>query len=81
MFNKAFNKALVRAGEALFLVGLVAGCSWGGSSSSSSRTSLQCAVSKSSCMYDGPYEPGEADYAESEAAKLNSQQQVRLRGR
>ena len=75
-----FNKTLGRAGVALFLVGLISGCSWGGSKSSSSRTSVQCAVSKSSCMYEGQYEPGEDEYAEKEAARLNKQEQGRLRG-
>jgi hypothetical protein len=63
----------------LFFVALVAGCSWGSSKSTSSRTSVQCAVSKSSCMYEGQYEPGEEQYAEKEAAKLNQQETQRLR--
>ncbi len=74
-----FEKSLVRAAVALGLVGLIAGCSSGGSKSSASRTSLQCTISKSSCMYDGKYEPDEDKYAEEQAAKLNNQQRARLR--
>jgi hypothetical protein len=31
-------------------------------------------------MYEGQYEPGEDEYAKKEAARLNKQEQGRLRG-
>jgi hypothetical protein len=58
----------IRGGLALFFVALISGCA-----------SAQCKVSRSSCMYEGSYEPGEADYAEQEAAKLNKAQTSKLR--
>ena len=44
-----------------------------------SRVSLECRVSRSSCMYDGKYEAGERDYAEDEAKRLNRAEMERLR--
>ncbi|OZI37229.1 hypothetical protein CAL29_02025 [Bordetella genomosp. 10] len=32
-----------------------------------------------SCSYDGPYEPGEADYARDEAQRLNAAEAAKLR--
>jgi hypothetical protein len=74
------NKALSRAALALTLAGIISGCSSGPKEPSRS-SSIQCTISKSSCMYDGPYDEGESDYAEEEAAKLNRQQQGKLRAR
>lgn len=34
---------------------------------------------RNSCMYDGKYEPGEEDYAEAEAKRLNKASTDRLR--
>lgn len=68
-------QTLSRYGVALFLAALVSGCSLIGSSHSGRNNDLgrdnECKVSRSSCMYDGPYEPGERAYAEQEAARLN----------
>ncbi|ALM86092.1 hypothetical protein [Bordetella sp. N] len=74
-----FNNTLSRAALAFVFVGIISGCS-SGPKEPSRHSSIQCAISKSSCMYDGPYDDGESDYAEEEAAKLNRQQQGKLRG-
>jgi hypothetical protein len=60
---------LGRCGVALFLVALSSGCSLGG----------ECGWNRSSCMYEGSYEPGEEDYAEDEAKRLNKDSSDRLR--
>ena len=74
-------QTLARCGVALFLVGLMSGCSLLGGGSSSSRASSECRWNKSSCMYEGPYDEGEADYARDEAARLNRASSVRIRSR
>lgn len=38
-----------------------------------------CAYNPDSCMYDGPYEPGERAFAEEEAKRLNRASLQRLR--
>ncbi len=38
-----------------------------------------CRVNPQSCMYDGQYEPGERQFAEAEARRLNQAQVERLR--
>ncbi|AMG40484.2 hypothetical protein AL504_30825 [Achromobacter xylosoxidans] len=83
-------QSLGRGALMLLLAGLAAGCSsssplnvWSAPASSSgpdsSRVSLECRVSRSSCLYDGKYEVGERDYAEDEAKRLNRAELERLR--
>jgi len=75
---------LGRCGIVLFFAALAAGCSSGGGGSSSgtvSRLFNQCTWSPSSCQYEGKYEPGEEEYAEEEARRLNQAQSAKLRSR
>ncbi|WP_162300493.1 hypothetical protein [Corticimicrobacter populi] len=73
-----------RRAVALSLVVLVSGCSvidLGGSSShsgSSADTRTECQRNPGPCMYEGPYEVGERDYAEEEARRLNRAEYERL---
>lgn len=62
-------QTLGRYGVVLFLAELTSGCS----------LTNECRWNRSSCMYDGKYEPGEEDYAESEAKRLNKASTDRLR--
>lgn len=62
-------------GGALLLVALLAGCS----SSPKPVAATQCQLSRSSCMYEGAYEPGEREFAEEEAARLNKAASRKLR--
>ncbi|RTZ41100.1 hypothetical protein EKL30_15545 [Candidimonas sp. SYP-B2681] len=66
-----------RYGVALFFVALVSGCSSTGLGASA--RSDECKWNRSSCIYEGAYEPGERDYAEEEAKRLNRAQSERLR--
>ncbi|CAM5189579.1 Lipoprotein OS=Castellaniella defragrans OX=75697 GN=HNR28_000812 PE=4 SV=1 [Castellaniella defragrans] len=70
-----------RAGAMLFLAALISGCSWGRHQPSSGQRAIsnECRT-QASCNYNGQYEPGERDYAEQEAKRLNQQQTQRLRG-
>ncbi|TFL13963.1 hypothetical protein CSC67_07230 [Pusillimonas caeni] len=70
-------QTLSRCGFVLFFVSLVSGCSLIGSDASDRGG--ECRWNRSSCMYEGRYEPGERDYAEEEAARLNRASSVRLR--
>lgn len=76
---------LGRCGVALFLVTLASGCSilgFGDSDveySSASPISDQCRWNRSSCIYEGKYEPDERAYAEEEAKRLNRIASERLR--
>lgn len=70
-------QTLSRYGVALFLVALVSGCSLVGLGGSGRGD--ECKWNRSSCMYEGAYEPGEEGYAEQEAKRLNQAQSVRLR--
>ncbi|CAB3838915.1 hypothetical protein [Achromobacter ruhlandii] len=84
---------LSRGGPLLLLAALMSGCSssssspvnpWSspaapGSGPDSSRVSLECRVSRNSCLYNGKYEVGERDYAEEEAKRLNRAEMERLR--
>lgn len=79
----------------LCLVVLLAGCSSSGpkgdaapdgdfSSSSSSpepvaKTADSCRSNRSGCLYNGPYESGERDYAQKAAANLNRAELLRLK--
>lgn len=70
-------QTLSRCSVAVFLAALVSGCSLMGSGASDRAG--ECRWNRSSCMYEGRYEPGERDYAEEEAARLNRASSVRLR--
>lgn len=66
------------------LAAALSGCS-GTRHSSSSSSGAPFAVDpscsrSSSCMYNGHYDPGERDYAEQEAQRLNEAEYERLRG-
>lgn len=76
--GKMSIQTLSRCGVALFLVTLVSGCSLMGGGAGSGRTD-ECKWNRSACMYNGAYEPGEKDYAEQEAKRLNQAQSERLR--
>ncbi|NYT85807.1 hypothetical protein H0A62_09345 [Pusillimonas harenae] len=69
-------------GLALFLAAQVSGCSmlgFGDEDRSASRSN-ECTWSRSSCMYEGQYEPNEEEYAEEEAKRLNRASAARVRG-
>nr|WP_066418130.1 hypothetical protein [Bordetella ansorpii] len=66
---------LGRCGAALVLAATLAGCSSG--RPDEPKRSSDCSWWRS-CMYEGQYEPGERDYAEEEAARLNRQQSRRM---
>lgn len=53
----------------VFFAALASGCS----------LTSECRWNRSSCMYDRKYEPGEEDYAEYEAKRLNKASTDRLR--
>ncbi|MFT0548043.1 hypothetical protein ACMHYO_17140 [Allopusillimonas ginsengisoli] len=78
---------LSRCSVALLLVALMSGCSSGSSGVShrggeqASATSSECRWNRSKCMYEGAYEPGERDYAEAEARRLNQASSRSLRRR
>jgi hypothetical protein len=75
------TRILRRWGSVLFLAGLVAGCSTPGSSPSrlSGSSDNPCRLNQASCNYNGQYEPGERDYAEQEARRLNQAEVQRLK--
>lgn len=79
-----------RCGIGLFLAALISGCSFmgfdepgpsrsGGNSGYSSGYSGVCLWNPGGCIYEGAYEPGERDYAEQEARRLNQAALQRLR--
>ncbi|MFD4837912.1 hypothetical protein ACFWP0_10425 [Achromobacter sp. NPDC058515] len=78
-----------RCGVLLLLVALVSGCSsvkpgpagpkGASASASAAHKSDQCKGNRSKCLYKGAYEPGEKDYAEQEAKRLNLAEVERLR--
>ncbi len=63
---------------ALFLVAFVSGCSSFTGPETLSRGD-DCKWNRSACIYEGAYEPGEKDYAEQEARRLNQAQSKKLR--
>ena len=68
-----------RFGTVLLFTVLVSGCAWHHHPrSGSSAIGNQCRT-QAGCNYNGQYEPGERDYAEQEARRLNQQQTQRLR--
>ncbi len=75
---------LSRYGVVLLLVMLVSGCSVLGLGDSEPGTPSamrynECQWNRSSCMYEGKYEPGERKFAEEEARRLNQASLDRLR--
>lgn len=75
-----------RCGVALFVAAIMSGCSstnpgasYEGGDARVVTTSLECRWNRSSCIYEGRYEPGERDYAEDEARRLNQASIERLR--
>ncbi len=69
-------KTFGQGGVAVLFVALIAGCSSG--SPRVSDLGNECKI-RSKCMYEGSYEPGEREYAEEEAARLNKAASRRLR--
>jgi len=66
----------------LGLATLLSACSilgFGGSEDGTAKTSNACKWNRSSCMYEGRYEPGEKAYAEEEARRLNQASAAKLR--
>ena len=83
-------QSIIRCGVAVFLIALFSGCSSNGSrsadradrpfiGSSTSARDDECRWNRTKCMYEGAYEPGERDYAEQEAKRLNQAASRRLR--
>ncbi len=70
------------SGVALCAITLVSGCSmfgFGDDEGADARVSSECQRSRSSCMYEGRYEPNEKEYAEQEAKRLNKASAAKLR--
>lgn len=67
-----------RVGAALFLMTLISGCSLTTTHKEPDRRN-ECKWNRSSCMHEGSYEPGERDYAEQEAKRLNQAASRKLR--
>lgn len=66
------------------LAAIVSGCSSAPRHSSSSSSGAPFSVDSScrggsSCMYNGHYDPGEREYAEQEAQRLNEAEYQRLK--
>jgi hypothetical protein len=70
-------QTLGRCGVTLFLAALISACS--STSPRESNRSDECGASRSKCMYEGAYEPGEQGYAEMEAKRLNQAESQRMR--
>ncbi len=72
-----------RLGAAVAFSILISGCSilgFGDSGSASHNAGYnECRFNPSQCMYNGPYEPGERQYAEEEARRLNRASLEKLR--
>lgn len=78
-------RVLCRHGAVLLLAAIVAGCSSKrpaalaeGGDARVVGASLECQVNRSNCIYKGRYEPGERQYAEDEARRLNQASIERL---
>ncbi len=65
-------QTMMRCALGLLMAAFVAGCSSPGPLN-------KCKWNRSSCMYEGSYEPGEERYAEEEARRLNRASINRLR--
>ncbi|MGB6105874.1 MAG: hypothetical protein WBF88_18675 [Pusillimonas sp.] len=70
-------KTLSRCAAALLHVALVSGCSLIGPGDAAPGN--ECKWNRSSCLYEGAYEPGERDYAEQEAKRLNRAASEKMR--
>ena len=68
-----------RCAVVLSLAVFIAGCG-GGANKKPVAAELRndCTWHRSSCLYEGSYEPDERDYAEREAKRLNLAQTIRL---
>lgn len=62
---------LGRLGIVLCVTVLMSGCL---SSRTASRLFNECTWNRDECLYEGPYEPGEEEYAEEEARRRNNAQ-------
>lgn len=78
-------RVLCRYGAVLLLAAVVAGCSSKRPETAAQTgdarvvgASTQCQFNRSSCIYKGRYEPGERQYAEDEAKRLNQASIERL---
>lgn len=75
-------QSLGRYGVALWLGVLLAGCSVTEAVTEAVSTSLEesrCQRDPRSCIYEGKYDPGEREFAEQEARRLNRAEGERLR--
>jgi len=70
-------RILSRCGIAIFVGAIAAGCSMMGTETPARGD--ECRWNRSACLYEGAYEPGERDYAEHEAARLNQAAVEKLR--
>ena len=70
-------KLLSRCCFSLLIVAFVSGCATSGVGQPAFLN--KCKWSPSSCMYEGSYEPGEREYAEQEAQRLNRAAYEKLR--
>lgn len=64
---------------ALFLLTLMSGCAWHHRAHEGQRAVSSECPTPASCNYNGQYEPGERDYAEQEARRLNQAETQRLK--
>lgn len=81
-WGKMSVQICVRCTVALFFAMMVSGCSllgFGGDDTDRPGGVNECQINRSSCMYEGPYEPDERGYAEEEAKRLNEAAFQRLR--
>lgn len=68
-----------RCTAVLSLAIFVAGCGAGANKDQvAADRSNDCKWYRISCLYEGAYEPGERDYAEQEAKRLNQAESLRL---
>lgn len=75
MSIETFSRCAVVFSLAVVLVG----CGGGANKKTfAAGPSDDCKWHRSSCLYEGAYEPGERDYAEQEAKRLNLAQTIRL---
>lgn len=76
---------LGRSAVVILVGALASGCSSDGAPTSSSAGRAltvyddTCKGNRRACIYEGSYEPGERDYAEEEAKRLNRAQAARIR--
>ncbi len=75
MSVQTFSRCAVVLSLAVFIVG----CGGGANKPPvAAERNNDCKWYRSSCLYEGAYEPGERDYAEREAKRLNLAQTIRL---